>query len=172
MKQFILGGVRSGKSKLAEQLAVESGLRVIYIATALSGDDEMQKRILQHQQRRPENWRVAEAPYELAACLQEHAKEDSCLLVDCLTSWITNLLCAEDETLFTKELTAFLSVLEALPGDIIFVSNETSMGIVPLGELTRRFCDEAGLLHQQIAQRSDRVMLSIAGLAHVLKDEM
>lgn len=171
MKQLILGGVRSGKSKLAEQLAVDSGRNVTYIATALSGDEEMQKRILLHQQRRPSSWGIAEAPYELAACLQQHAKEDGCLLVDCLTSWLTNLLCAEDEALFKKELSAFIAVLEGLPGDVIFVSNETSMGIVPLGELTRCFCDEAGVLHQQVAQQSNRVVLAVAGLAHVLKDE-
>ena len=171
MKQLILGGVRSGKSKLAEQVAMDSDLKVTYIATALSGDDEMQKRILQHQQRRPENWRIAEAPYELAACLLQHAKEDGCLLVDCLTLWLTNRLCADDEALFIKELNAFLVSIDELPGDIIFVSNETSMGIIPLGELARRFCDEAGVLHQQVAQRCDRVVLTVAGLAHVLKDE-
>lgn len=170
MKQLILGGVRSGKSRLAEQAAIDSGLDVTYIATALSGDAEMQQRIEKHRQQRPDHWAVAEAPYGLAEALQYHAAADRCLLVDCLTSWLTNLLCAEDEAQFEKELNALLDTLPALPGQIVFVSNETSMGIVPLGELTRRYCDEAGLLHQQVAQLCDKVVLTVAGLPHVLKD--
>ncbi len=171
MKQLILGGVRSGKSQLAEQAAKDSGLAVTYIATALSADAEMQQRIDKHCQRRPDDWAVLEAPYALAACLQQHAASECCLLVDCLTSWLTNLLCADDEQQFEQELSALLDVLPTLPGQIIFVSNETSMGVVPMGELTRRFCDEAGLLHQAIAQRCDKVVLSIAGLPQILKDE-
>ncbi|MBN4079499.1 bifunctional adenosylcobinamide kinase/adenosylcobinamide-phosphate guanylyltransferase [Beggiatoa alba] len=181
MQQLILGGVRSGKSQLAEQAALASGLAVTYIATSLisisqSGDGsladkEMQQRITKHRQRRPDDWALLEAPYALAGCLQQQAAVDRCLLVDCLTAWLTNLLCADDETLLAKEMDALLEVLPELPGEIIFVSNETSMGIVPMGELTRRFCDEAGLLHQAIARQCDRVVLSIAGLAQVLKDE-
>lgn len=170
MKQLILGGVRSGKSRLAEQAALDSGLAVTYIATALSGDAEMQQRIEKHSQRRPDNWVVVEAPYALAGCLKQHAATERCLLVDCLTSWLTNLLCAEDEAQFEKELKTLLDVLPTLPGQIILVSNETSMGIVPMGELTRRFCDEAGLLHQAIARQCDRVVLSVAGLPHVIKN--
>ncbi len=170
MKQLILGGVRSGKSRLAEQAASDSGLAVTYIATALSGDAEMQQRIAKHSQRRPDDWVVVEAPYALASCLKQHAAAETCLLVDCLTSWLTNLLCADNETQFEKELHGLIETLATLPGHIIFVSNETNMGIVPMGELTRRFCDEAGLLHQAIAQRCDRVVLSVAGLPHVLKD--
>ncbi len=171
MKLLVLGGIRSGKSRLAEQAAFDSGLTVTYIATALSADAEMQQRIAKHSQRRPDGWAVVEAPYALAACLQQYATAESCLLVDCLTSWLTNLLCADDETQFEKELAGLLEALPNLPGRIIFVSNETSMGIVPVGELTRRFCDEAGLLQQTIAQHCDKVVLSIAGLPQVLKDE-
>ncbi|NOY73679.1 MAG: bifunctional adenosylcobinamide kinase/adenosylcobinamide-phosphate guanylyltransferase [Gammaproteobacteria bacterium] len=171
MKQLILGGVRSGKSHLAEQAAVESALTVTYIATALPSDEAMQHRIALHRQRRPESWAVAEAPYALATCLKQYASTERCLLVDCLTSWLTNLLCVENQTQFEKELNAFLETLPTLPGRIIFVSNETSMGIVPLGELTRRFCDEAGLLHQAVAQQCEQVILCIAGLPHILKNE-
>lgn len=186
MQQLILGGVRSGKSQLAEQAALASGLAVTYIATSLpSGDlsadnsrtgdsrtdNEMQQRIRKHRQRRPDDWALLEVPYALADCLQQQASAEHCLLVDCLTAWLTNLLCADDEARLTKEVNALLDVLPSLPGDIIFVSNETSMGIVPMGELTRRFCDEAGLLHQALARHCERVVLSVAGLAHVLKDE-
>lgn len=171
MKTLILGGVRSGKSRLAERLAGESGLPVTYIATATATakDDAMQARIAAHRTRRPADWSVVEEPCALAATLQSHAAPDRCLLVDCLTLWLTNLLMAEDSSLLERERAALLDTLPALPGRVILVSNETNMGVMPLGELTRRYCDEAGLLHQALAQCCDRVILTVAGLPHVLK---
>jgi len=172
MKQLILGGVRSGKSKMAEQQALDTGLEVIYIATASAGDGEMQQRIKKHQQQRPTNWQLIEEPLMLADALQQHAKTDHCLLVDCLTLWLTNLLLNEDNTLFKTQRDAFINTIATLPGQLIFVSNETGLGVVPMGELSRRYCDEAGLLHQQLAQHCDRVILSVAGLPHVLKGDL
>lgn len=169
MKELILGGMRSGKSCLAEQHARESGLRVIYFATAQAQDDEMRARIAHHQAQRPGHWQVVEEPLALAAALQSHAAADRCLLVDCLTLWLTNLLCLEDETRLRQETATLLEVLPGLPGTIILVSNETGMGVVPLGELTRRYCDEAGRLHQALAQRCDKVILTVAGLPLNLK---
>jgi adenosylcobinamide kinase/adenosylcobinamide-phosphate guanylyltransferase len=89
--------------------------------------------------------------------------------VDCLTLWLTNLLCLQDETRLQQETEALLEILPALPGEIILVSNETGMGIVPLGELTRRYCDEAGRLHQAIAAHCDKVIFTVAGLPLQLK---
>jgi len=169
MKELILGGARSGKSRLAEQHAIASGLAVTYVATATAADTEMQARIAEHQRRRPSGWALIEEPLRLAAVLREQAGPDRCLLVDCLTLWITNLLCANDENLFATERRALVELLPRLPGHIILVSNETGMGVVPLGALSRRFCDEAGWLHQDIAQLSDRVILTVAGLPHLLK---
>ena len=169
MKQLILGGGRSGKSSLAEQRASESGLVVSYIATATAGDEEMAARIAQHQARRPSHWSIVEEPLRLAQALQQHAAPDHCLLVDCLTLWLTNLLCAEDEELFKRERAAFLLTLPTLPGHIILVSNEVGMGIVPMGELSRRFSDEAGWLNQEVAKICARVTLMVAGLPFPLK---
>lgn len=169
MKQLILGGSRSGKSSLAEQGASESGLAVTYIATATAGDGEMAARIAQHQSRRPAHWSIVEEPLRLAQALQQHASPDRCLLVDCLTLWLTNLLCANDEALFQSERAAFLKALPALPGHIILVSNEVGMGIVPMGELSRRFSDEAGWLNQEAARICERVTLMVAGLPYPLK---
>ena len=169
MKQLILGGSRSGKSSLAEQRASESGLVVSYIATATAGDEEMTARIAQHQARRPSHWSIVEEPLRLAQALQQHAAPDHCLLVDCLTLWLTNLLCAEDENLFQRERAAFLLTLPTLPGHIILVSNEVGMGIVPTGELSRRFSDEAGWLNQEVAKICARVTLMVAGLPFPLK---
>lgn len=169
MKTLILGGVRSGKSRLAQRLALESGRPVTYIATATAGDAEMASRIAEHRVRRPADWTVIETPLALAATVQEHARADGCLIVDCLTLWLTNLLLANDAGAPAREQQALLDTLADLPGDLLLVGNETGMGIVPLGELTRRYCDAAGRLHQDIAARCDRVLLTVAGLPLALK---
>ena len=167
--QLILGGARSGKSRLAERLAVESGLDVIYIATSQPLDGEMNQRVISHRQRRPEHWGLIEEPVELARVLRENAQPGRCLLVDCLTLWLTNLLMLDNPERLAAEREALLDCLAALPGEIIFVSNETGMGVVPLGELTRRYVDEAGWLHQALAERCQRVVLTVAGLPLTLK---
>ncbi len=172
MKELILGGVRSGKSRLAEQHAIASGLEVVYIATATAEDDEMQQRIAHHRQQRPSTWQVIEEPLKLATVLQQQAAADRCLLVDCLTLWLTNLLLSDEVGMLARERDALIEQLQDLPGHIILVSNETGMGIVPQGELARRFGDEAGMLHQKLARICDRVILTVAGLPQVLKGEL
>ena len=91
MKELILGGVRSGKSRLAERHALESGLAVTYVATATPADKEMLARIAEHQRRRPPTWVLVEEPLALARVLREQAAPDRCLLVDCLTLWRSGL---------------------------------------------------------------------------------
>lgn len=169
MLQLILGGARSGKSRLAEKLAADSALPVIYIATSQPLDGEMNARVLLHRARRPDAWGLIEEPVELARVLRENAAADRCLLVDCLTLWLTNLLMLEDPARLALERDQLLETLALLPGEIIFVSNETGLGVVPLGELTRRYVDEAGWLHQALAERCQRVVLTVAGLPLTLK---
>jgi adenosylcobinamide kinase/adenosylcobinamide-phosphate guanylyltransferase len=169
MLQLILGGARSGKSRLAEKLAGDSALAVTYIATSQPLDGEMNQRIAHHRERRPAYWGLIEEPVELARVLQQAAGEGRCLLVDCLTLWLTNLLMLEDAERLAAERDALLQCVATLPGEIIFVSNETGMGVVPLGELTRRYVDEAGWLHQALAERCQRVVLTVAGLPLTLK---
>ena len=169
MLQLILGGARSGKSRLAEKLAAESGCAVTYIATSQPLDGEMNERVRHHRERRPEHWALIEEPVELARVLRDNARADACLLVDCLTLWLTNLLMLEDPQRLNAERDALLECLAELPGEIVFVSNETGMGVVPLGELTRRYVDEAGWLHQALAERCQRVVLTVAGLPLTLK---
>jgi len=181
MIELILGGARSGKSVLAENRAIGSGLAVTYIATAQAGDREMRQRIAHHQSRRPPQWDLVEEPLHLAAVLTAHAADNRCLLVDCLTLWLSNLLFAgsaarQAETgeavtcpLLSGEIAALLDALPNLPGRVILVTNEVGLGIVPLGASTRLYVDEAGRLNQTIARISQRVTLVAAGLPLELK---
>ena len=170
MKELILGGVRSGKSRLAEQHARDSALEVVYIATARAGDDPgLQERVRLHRASRPAQWPVVEAPLALADALRANAAASRCLLVDCLTLWLTNLLLEEDSAVLGREREELMRTVPQLPGRLILVGNETGLGVVPLGELSRRFVDEAGSLHQHLAQACDRVIFTVAGLPHYLK---
>jgi adenosyl cobinamide kinase/adenosyl cobinamide phosphate guanylyltransferase len=169
MLELILGGARSGKSRLAEKLAAQSGLEVTYIATSQALDDEMAARIAHHRAVRPAAWGLVEEPLELARVLRDNAAPQRCLLVDCLTLWLTNLLMLDDPARLDAERQALLDVLADLPGRVILVSNETGLGVVPLGELTRRYVDQAGWLHQAVAERAERVVFTVAGLPMLLK---
>lgn len=169
MLHFILGGARSGKSSLAERLARQTGLRLVYIATGTAGDSEMTARIEHHQQRRGDEWLLVEEPLMLAQALENHAAEDCCILLDCLTLWTTNLLYHENPDLWKEQRQIFLRSLSALPGQVIIVSNEVGQGIIPLGAETRRFVDEIGFLHQEVAALCDRVSFVTAGLEQRLK---
>lgn len=169
MAELILGGARSGKSRLAERQAADSGLAVVYIATSQPLDGEMSARVAHHRARRPDHWGLVEEPVELARVLREHASAGTCLLVDCLTLWLTNLLLLEDEARLAAERDALLACIAELPGRVLLVSNETGLGVVPLGELTRRYVDEAGWLHQALAERCTRVTFTVAGLPMLLK---
>lgn len=171
MIQFFLGGARSGKSRLAEQAAQASNLEVVYIATAQGLDSEMQQRIEKHQSDRPAHWLTVEEPLNLAATIQSYASDKRCLLIDCLTLWLSNQLLQQDKELpnYHQQKTELLTVLANCPGQVIVVSNEVGQGIVPLGELSRQYVDEAGWLHQDIAKIADQVRFVCAGLAMNLK---
>lgn len=173
MQHLILGGARSGKSLYAEQLAEASQKDVIYIATGTAGDAEMQARIKQHQANRPQHWQTIEEPFLLADVIEQYANTRHCLLVDCLTLWLTNIMFDAkgnyQEDIFLQQKQALLNELPHLHCDIILVSNEVGSGIVPMDSMSRRFVDEAGRLHQQLAQICSQVTLVTAGLAQALK---
>lgn len=173
MIYFILGGARSGKSRHAEQLAKDyeqQGKRIIHVATAGRFDDEMVKRIEHHKQNRPTHWQTIEEQYDLAKIFAQYNDEQSVILLDCLTLWLSNLLCLDDDGQFQTYKNEFLIQLQTTNATVILVSNETGLGVVPMGELTRRFVDESGWLHQTIAQMAQRVVFCVAGLSMVLKD--
>ena len=172
MRTLILGGARSGKSALAERLAVESGHEVVYIATAQAHDEEMAARIAHHRAQRPSHWLSVEEPLALAAALEAHARPGRCVLVDCLTLWLSNLLGTPDAARLAQERDALLQLLPSLKGQLLLVSNEVGLGVVPMGELTRRFVDEAGRLHQALAAQCERVVFVAAGLPMPLKGSL
>lgn len=167
--QLILGGARSGKSSYGERLALNSGLLVKYIATATAEDEEMVKRVAQHQQQRPSHWQLIEEPLALAEVIRAHSSADTCLLVDCLTLWLSNCLFAEQPCIWTERKIQLLDALKQAQGTVILISNEVGQGIVPIGEVSRRFVDQAGWLHQAIAKQADQVVLVSAGLPQLLK---
>ncbi len=170
MKQLILGGTRSGKSEYAEREAAATGLPVTYIATAADpGEDQaFQARIERHRQRRPSSWVLVEEPLELPTLLRQ-APPQACLLVDCLTLWLTNVMMLEDTGLQQQYVDALAAALAQTPARVVLISNEISLGVVPMGEFTRQFVDALGLLHQRLAALADEVTLVVAGLPLQLK---
>jgi adenosylcobinamide kinase / adenosylcobinamide-phosphate guanylyltransferase len=165
MIELVIGGARSGKSSYAERQARESGLAVTYLATGEARDEEMSERIAHHRERRPAGWRTVEESLALADALRREAATDKCLLVDCLTLWLSNAMFAQRE----DEIDKLLAALPTLPGRMILVSNEVGWGIVPENALARRFRDEQGRLNQRIAAVADQVTLVAAGLPLLLK---
>lgn len=173
MKQLILGGARSGKSRLAEQLALQSDKTVTYIATADSrlNDSEMRARIDHHRRQRPATWATVEEPVNLSAQLLQRDEEGACLLVDCLTLWLSNCLYERGQDVWSQQRDALLQVLPQLRADVLLIGNELGCGVIPLGQETRQFVDENGFLHQRLATLCDRVILTAAGLPLVLKGD-
>ena len=169
MLQLILGGARSGKSRYAEQIAQDLNHPVIYVATAQAHDVEMQQRIEHHQQQRPCAWKSVEEPLFLADQLLAHDRAEQVILVDCLTLWMSNLLLHEDARLQQQQCQKLYETLPTLQSHIILVSNETGLGVVPLGQLSRQFVDESGRLHQQLGQLADGVYFCVAGFPIKLK---
>ncbi len=166
---LILGGVRSGKSRHAAEIAKATGRAVTVIATGTAQDAEMTERIERHRAQRPKEWSVVEEPIRLASALAAAASPSRIVIVDCLTLWLTNLLCRDDPGTLQRESTQLLDILPGLPCDCLLVSNEVGFGIIPANALARRFADEAGTLHQRLAALCDRVIFMAAGLPMSIK---
>lgn len=175
---LILGGARSGKSAYAEKLAAEWGQRVLYIATAQVGDEEMAHRIAAHRLARPVAWQTLEAPSHVGAALAEIKDTPEVLLLDCLTLLTSNILLAlEDkpqadiEGAVQAELEAILAAQVRLNAPLIVVSNEVGLGLVPPYPLGRVYRDLLGRANQHLAARANRVIFMVAGLPMIIKDE-
>jgi len=169
---LVLGGARSGKSRIAEAriLALPQTGAPLYIATAQAFDDEMTARIAAHRaQRAGAGWRTIEAPLALAEAL-EQAPPQTPVLIDCLTLWLSNHLLARSD--LPAEGARLARAIAAHPAPLIAVANEVGLGIVPDNALARRFRDEAGRLNQHLAAQAGRVILVTAGLPLALKGSL
>ena len=177
-RHLVLGGARSGKSQFAENLALsygKQGQQLIYLASAQAHDSEMQARILQHQQRRQDaNWQVIEEPIEVVKQLKTLASQHSCILFDCLSLWLSNLMFKQaeiDQDDIKRHLQTLIDAISTLPGQLIMVTNMVGLGVIPMGECSRIYVDLAGWLEQNIAKQCQQVDLVVAGLAMNLKHE-
>ena len=169
---LVLGGGRSGKSAFAERLAGEGG-RVLFVATAQAGDEDMTQRIAEHRRRRPDSWDTLEEPIDLTNAIAGVAARYDTVLVDCLTLWVSNLLLQEEPPVSDDEVVRRAeALLDAHPrngGRWVLVSNEVGLGIVPDTPLGRRYRDVLGRVNVAAARRAGRVYLMVAGLATELK---
>ena len=167
---LILGGARSGKSVFGEKLALNKDSKPIYIFTAQSFDKEMDERIRIHKDRRKkQSWQDVEATINLPAAISELSKKEKVILVDCLSLWLTNLILNERN--IDRDITEFLNALEKSPSDVILVSSEVGLGIVPDNEMSRKFRDHLGSLHQRVAAISETVIMMVAGIPMIVKGQ-
>ena len=177
--KLITGGARSGKSRHAESLA---GERTLYIATSQIFDEEMAARVRHHQQNRPAHWRTVEAWRELDRYITPHNDPQETVLLECITTLISNALFdfvadapeeswdyAAIETDIDRHIAALIQACERCPAEVILVTNEVGMGIVPENRLARHFRDIAGRVNQRLAQAASEVWLVVSGIGVKIK---
>jgi adenosylcobinamide kinase/adenosylcobinamide-phosphate guanylyltransferase len=178
MKKIILllGGARSGKSFYAQELAKTLSDKVLFVATAAAGDDDMRLRIKKHQQSRPANWRTLEAETRLGRAIERNLQDAKLVIIDCITLLVGNLFLRYDEKEFEQidaavlekqvevEITQLQKCLNESQASFIIVSNEVGLGIVPANRMGRLYRDILGRVNQKLAQNADEVYLMVAGI--------
>ena len=164
---LVLGGARSGKTRFAEEAATRTGLDRVYLATGRAWDEEMKARIALHRADRGEGWTTIEEPLELAGAIASADHAGRVILVDCLTLWVTNLMMAEAD--LAVAFAGLADQLKEVRGQVILVSNEVGLGIVPDNAMARAFRDHAGRLHQLVAGLAGEVYFVAAGLPLKMK---
>lgn len=163
---FILGGAASGKSAFAEQICVASGKDRVYWATSQIFDREMREKVSRHIEQRGDGWETVEEPETVERVLASLGPDQICLM-DCATMWLTNHLLAQHDLAHAQA--GLLAAIDRCQADLVIVSNETGLGIVPENALARRFREAQGRLNIALAARADRVVQVTAGLPLVLK---
>jgi adenosylcobinamide kinase/adenosylcobinamide-phosphate guanylyltransferase len=178
---LILGGVRSGKSDLAQKLALHAGGEVLFVATAEPGDAELRARIEAHQAKRPPNWRTLEAPLRLADALEAHTGQADTVVIDCVTLWVANIMAAAAppgadapnagaaEAALAQELGALHDWHRGSATSVIAVTNEVGMGLVPPYPSGRLYRDLLGLANQRLATIATQVYVTFAGIPVEIK---
>lgn len=172
VRLLILGGARSGKSRLAQDIAARRWRRPVYLATAEILDDEMAARVRIHRRTRGRRWHCIEEPLEIARIIRRGVPGTDGILVDCLTIWLSNVLLKEGRGAFAQRRDELVMALRQARQDVILVANEVGMSVVPEYELGRTFRDLAGWLNQAVAKEADTVVFVTAGLPLVLKGHL
>jgi len=179
MKHLVIGGVRSGKSAFAQTLVQNYSQRIIgknqpavvYLATAQALDASMEERIENHKKNRPSEWVLIEETIDIASVLLNPTFQKSTILIECMTLWLTNLLCLNNEN--SRQLgntkLAFLQALEKTHANVVIVTSEVGLGVMPMNAMARDFADQTGELNQTLARLCDKVTLVTAGLPLALK---
>jgi len=174
---FILGGARSGKSRLAQELAAKLGKRVLFVATGEPLDEEMNARIETHKRSRPPTWKTLEAPTNVAKAMRGKIGDAEVVIVDCLTLLVSNLMGTEDidagtlEKKVTAELEDLVAFMRTTKAHFIIVSNEVGLGLVSPYPAGRVYRDALGMANQMLAKNADEVYFMVAGIAIPLKGE-
>ncbi len=165
---LVLGGAKSGKSAYAEALVERMRPGYLYLATSQVLDEEMEQRVRAHRERRSENWETIECPFELPRTLHGLGGSGRPVLVDCITLWLSNLLCFSSDNPATA-VDALCDSVSAADYPLVIVSNEVGAGIVPENALARQYRDLAGSTNQRLARICASVALVVAGLPLRLK---
>lgn len=180
---LVTGGARSGKSSFAESIAKENNDKVLYVATSVPFDDEMKDRIKKHRASRPASWNTIEAYKDLDRVMSESVVDEECILLDCITVMITNIMFEKDmdfvnvdaekanrlEETVRCEVEKLIEAGKKLNVTLIMVTNEVGMGIVPDNAISRAFRDIAGRMNQLLAKNCDEVYVCISGIPLRLK---
>ncbi len=177
---LILGGARSGKSRFAQQLATQHGGKVLFVATGQALDEEMATRIAAHRRERPSGWRTVEAPVGVGAAINEAARGEEVVVVDCITLLVSNVMAQYGEEgeevdaelvgkKVTQEVAGLVQCVQGSPADFVLVSNEVGTGLVPANRLARVYRDVLGRANQELARQADEVLLMVAGIPMTVK---
>ncbi len=180
---LVTGGVRSGKSSFAEQMAAKRGSRILYVATSKDIDDEMHIRIRKHREKRPSSWDTLEAYKGFENILPRKAQDMDAVLIDCVTVMTANLVLEQwgdraeisagemdqIEQCLINEFQRLVGIIKSLKCDCIAVTNETGMGVVPPYPLGRAFRDISGRVNQLLADNCEEVYFCVAGIPIKIK---
>lgn len=162
---FILGGARSGKSTYALDLAKKRAQKTVFIATCQALDKEMKQRIELHKKSRPADWQTFEEPYDVVKVLKKIGDKFDCIVIDCLTLWVSNLMLSKNTSDSIETMIAeIIAHLKKTKSISIIVSNEVGLGIVPVNRLARDFRDIAGVVNRIAASQADEVVFMVSGI--------
>ena len=173
---LVLGGVRSGKSRFAQEMAPRLGERVLFVATGEARDEEMKQRIEDHKKKRPSSWHTIEVPVGVGRRIRNEIGGAQVVIVDCLTLLVSNVIsqCGGDagqvdpeviEDRVGVEIKELVECIGGVDASFIIVSNEVGMGLVPESRLGRLYRDILGKVNQELARHADEVRLMVAGIA-------